>query len=149
MGHCVKDDGGGGVDGEGVDRVAHGNGHEKVEKFAHAGGQAFALVSHKESESLMGKCGERQEGLGVRGGANGEDVVPLEKRKKGIHGWDAEDGNPKYAAHGGSCGSGMVRVRSTDCQNRRDSHGVGCAKQRAHVSGVHHFIQYKNFAFGS
>lgn len=38
MSHCVEDDGGGGVDGEGVDRVAHGNGNQKVEKLANRGG---------------------------------------------------------------------------------------------------------------
>ena len=34
MSHCVEDDGGGGVDGEGVDGVAHGDGNQKVENLA-------------------------------------------------------------------------------------------------------------------
>ena len=38
MGHCVKDDSGGGVDGEGVDGVAHGDSNQKVENLTNGGG---------------------------------------------------------------------------------------------------------------
>ena len=140
MGHCVEDDGGGGVDGEGVDGVAHGDGNQKVENLANGGGQTFALITHKESKSLVGECGRRQEGLSLRGGAYGEDVVQLKKRKQGIDAWEAKDRNPKYTTHGGACGSGMIGVRTSDCENSGDSHCVRGAKKGSHVAGVHHLI---------
>ncbi len=38
VGHCVKDDGSSGVDGEGVNGVAHGDSNQKVENLANGGG---------------------------------------------------------------------------------------------------------------
>ena len=81
-----------------------------------------------------------QEGLSLRGSTYREDIVQVKKWKQGIDAWEAKDRNSKYTTHGGACGSGMIGVGASDCENSGDSHSVRGAKESSHIAGVHHFI---------
>ena len=112
IGHGVEDDGGGGVDGEGVDGGGHGNRHREVETLAEGLREAFSFVADKESHGFVGERCVRQEGICFRSRADGEDLMLAECLQKGVGGVVAKDGDTKYTSHGGTSGAGMKGIGS-------------------------------------
>ena len=112
IGHGVEDDGGGGVDGEGVDGGGHGNRHGEVETLAEGLREAFSFVADKEGHGFVGERCVGEEGSCFRGRADGEDLMLAECLQKGVGGVAAKDGDTKYTSHGGTSGAGMKGIGS-------------------------------------
>ena len=112
IGHGVEDDGGGGVDGEGVDGGGHGNRHGEVETLAEGLREAFSFVADKEGHGFVRERCVGEEGACFRGSADGEDLMLAECLQKGIGGVVAKDGDTKYTSHGGTSGAGMKGIGS-------------------------------------
>lgn len=89
-----------------------------------------------------------EERWGIGGGADGKVVLGAEGRNQLICRRQSEDGDTKYAAHGGACGSWVKGVGAAQGNHGGNPHGVGCAKECANISGIHHFIEDENLGLG-
>lgn len=149
VGQGVKDDGGGGVDGEGVDGVAHGDSNEKVEQRAKGGREAFALIAHKKSDGLIGQDRGGEESGRFWGGPNRKNMVEAKEGQEGIHAVQAENRNAKNTTHGSAGGAGVIGIGAAESENSRDTHGMRGTEQGTDIAWIHHFIQNEDFALSS